>query len=397
MDEKVAMETEIEPEEQEEPQDSLLVLSELQYKMQTSFFSASEKTDAKSEMLKLIKDSAMAPFYSYICEAMGWKVDEKLLGEMKKTNEETMKKMQDTLQDATKNRGETEVRDAKVAIAKHYGTIGDKKETLEKIKEVLEETVGTGQKIDLVFVIIRLGLAFNDIKLVKEYVTTAKSLVEKGGDWERRNLLKVYEATYLVRIRSFKEATDLFVDSVATFTATALCSYESLVFYTVITSMISLDRLSLRKKVVRSPEILQVVQDMPKVQTLINSLHDCKYADLFSVLVEISNMLKRDRYFAPHCGWWLREMRIVAYSQFLRSYRSVTLGSMAKTFGVGTDFLDKELARFIAAGRLNCKVDQVNKIIETNRPDAKNAQYTEIIAKGDALLARIQKLSIELT
>jgi len=90
-------------------------------------------------------------------------------------------------------------------------------------------------------------------------------------------------------------------------------------------------------------------------------------------------------------------MRIVTYSQFLRSYRSVTLSSMATTFGVGIEFLDKELSRFISAGRLNCKVDAVNRVVETNRPDAKNSQYAEIISKGDALLSRIQKLSIELT
>jgi len=32
---------------------------------------------------------------------------------------------------------------------------------------------------------------------------------------------------------------------------------------------------------------------------------------------------------------------------------------MAAAFGVGADFLDKELSRFIAAGRLNCKIDKV--------------------------------------
>jgi hypothetical protein len=35
----------------------------------------------------------------------------------------------------------------------------------------------------------------------------------------------------------------------------------------------------------------------------------------------------------------------------------------------------RELARFIFAGRLNCVVDKVAGIVETNRPDNKNAQY----------------------
>jgi len=89
----------------------------------------------------------------------------------------------------------------------------------------------------------------------------------------------------------------------------------------------------------------------------------------------------------------MREIRIVAYNQFLKSYRSVTLASMAQSFGVTHSYLDSELSRFIAAGRLNCKIDKVGGIVETNRPDARNTQYQEVIKHGDLLLNRIQKLA----
>eukprot|EP01034_Spumella_vulgaris_P034729 gene34729-42837_t len=54
--------------------------------------------------------------------------------------------------------------------------------------------------------------------------------------------------------------------------------------------------------------------------------------------------------------------------------------------------LDSELSRFIAAGRISAKIDKVGDIIETKRPDAKNAQYQQVIKKGDVLLNSIQKL-----
>lgn len=396
-DEKVSMEVDDVIEESEEPQDSLLVLAEHQYAMQCKSFTEKEKADAKEETMKLIKEKDMAPYYEYISKVMGWTVDSKYLTELKAKNESELKKLDAKIADAEKNLGETEVREGQVAKATFFARIGDKEVALKELKETLGKTVGTGQKIDLVFMIIRIGLAFNNTKLVQEYITQAKDFVEKGGDWERRNLLKVYEATYLVRVRRFKDAAALFNESVATFTCSAMYSYEKMVVYTVVSSIITLDRISFRKKVVRSPEILQIVTELTDVQTLIQSLYNCKYKELFAILVKISDLLQRDRYFAPHAGWWLREMRIVAYSQFLCSYRSVTLASMAETFGTSIEFLDKELARFIAAGRINCKVDQVNLVVETNRPDAKNVQYAAIISKGDALLNRIQKLSIELT
>ena len=61
--------------------------------------------------------------------------------------------------------------------------------------------------------------------------------------------------------------------------------------------------------------------------------------------------------------------------QFLESYKSVTIDSMASAFDVSPAFLDQEVADFIVAGRLNAKIDKVFGIIETNRPDHKNALY----------------------
>jgi 26S proteasome regulatory subunit N7 len=68
------------------------------------------------------------------------------------------------------------------------------------------------------------------------------------------------------------------------------------------------------------------------------------------------------------------------------------LSSMAASFGISVPLLDKELSRFIAAGRLNAKIDKVGDIVETRRPDKKNSQYHDVIKKGDALLNHVQKL-----
>ena len=73
-------------------------------------------------------------------------------------------------------------------------------------------------------------------------------------------------------------------------------------------------------------------------------------------------------------------------------YCSVMLTSMAASFGVSTSFLDAELSKFISSGRINAKIDKVGDIIETSRPDKKNAQYQDVIKKGDLLLNQIQKL-----
>ena len=110
-------------------------------------------------------------------------------------------------------------------------------------------------------------------------------------------------------------------------------------------------------------------------------------------MVEVESILHGDRYFQPHLSFWMRELHILAYKQFLDSYQSVTLQAMANSFGVSIDFVDHHASRFIAAGRLSAKIDKYGGVILTNRPDLKNAQYRETIQKGDLLLNRIQKLA----
>jgi 26S proteasome regulatory subunit N7 len=83
----------------------------------------------------------------------------------------------------------------------------------------------------------------------------------------------------------------------------------------------------------------------------------------------------------------------VVYSQFLESYKTVKLQSMANEFGVSTRFMDQELSALISARRLPCKIDKVAGVIETDLTNFRNNSYKATLKRGDHLLNQIQKLS----
>ena len=332
-------------------------------------------------------------FNDKVCETLKWSFDEKTFNKMKEKNEEKLKEFDFTIEDAEKNLGEMEVREANLAKAEYYSLIGDKENALLAFRKTYDKTVSLGHRLDLLFHIIRIGLFYLDHKLIAANIDKAKELIEEGGDWDRRNRLRVYQGFYCITIRDFNQASSLFLDTISTFTCYELCDYKTFVAYTVICAMIALPRVELRKNVIKGSEILEVLHGNQELREYLFSLYDCNYGKFFEKLCWIEHFMKLDRLFQPHYHYYIREMRILAYNQLLESYRSLELQYMANAFGVTVSFIDQELARFIAAGRLHCKVDKVNGIVETNRPDAKNHQYQSCIKHGDMLLNRIQKLS----
>ncbi|ETW28623.1 hypothetical protein PFFCH_03994 [Plasmodium falciparum FCH/4] len=91
-----------------------------------------------------------------------------------------------------------------------------------------------GMKLDILLTMIRICIFYNDVKNLKKYLEQARTQMEKGGDWERKNKLKIYEALNYIMIRNFAEASKILIDAASTFTATEIISYEKIIFYVVI-------------------------------------------------------------------------------------------------------------------------------------------------------------------
>eukprot|EP01095_Lingulamoeba_sp_RSL-Kostka_P010437 TRINITY_DN3752_c0_g2_i7.p1 TRINITY_DN3752_c0_g2~~TRINITY_DN3752_c0_g2_i7.p1 ORF type:complete len:383 (+),score=122.01 TRINITY_DN3752_c0_g2_i7:96-1244(+) len=352
-----------------------------------------DSVQIQEQIMEHVKENNMAPYYQYLCEQLKWNIDEELYNNMKSENEKKLQEIKERTIDAEENLGETEVRLAFLARAEYLSMIGDKKESVKAYRETAEKTVPLGQRMDIMFALIRIGFFFEDYDLISRNIEKAKSAIEEGGDWDRKNRLKVYEACYCMSTRNFSRAATLFLDTISTFTSYELFDYKKLIGYTVIMSLVALDRPSLKSKTIDAPEILSVIRDIPHLSQYLNSFYDSEYDSFFLSLAEIYDTIKNDKFLSKHADFYSKEMRIKAYTQLLESYKSVQIQSMAEAFGVSETFIDRELSRFIAGNRLHCKIDKVSGIVETTRPDNLNSQYQNTIRQGDLLLNRVQKLS----
>jgi 26S proteasome regulatory subunit N7 len=389
-----------EEDDKEVTQDVVLQLAELRFALRLDKeddVDDDETAANRKAFLELVRENSMVDAYKSACEAQYLHMDESVLTAIEAARDEAAAKIDEERKAALKQEGETEVYECDLRKARHSGLSADLQSGLDAYEGV--EKLTSGKSIDRYLAMLRLCLAQGNDRLYLKYSESVAKLIDKAGDWDRRNRFRVYNGVHNFRVRKFADAAENFLSAIATFTAAEMFNYKRLVKYTIISAVVSLPRGDIKHKIIDSADIRQVIHDddMADIRELVDALYQCRYRDLMRSLVEVMSFVRSDIHLSTHANYFMRQMRIRSYSQFLRSYLSVQLSSMAKEFGLSEEFLDNELSALIASGRLDCKMDKVKGVIEMKREASKSHKYAEAIRRGDILLNRVQRLSRVIT
>lgn len=88
-----------------------------------------------------------------------------------------------------------------------------------------------------------------------------------------------------------------------------------------------------------------MLHEIPHLEDYLKSLYNGEYAKFFVSLAALeTTTMKQSWVLFPHYRYYVREMRIRAYAQLLESYRSLTMQSMAQSFGVSEEFIDRYMS-----------------------------------------------------
>ncbi|ORY75465.1 26S proteasome subunit RPN7-domain-containing protein [Protomyces lactucae-debilis] len=353
---------------------------------------------ANKQLQDAIAAEDAAPLYKHVYQelslpGLGGKFDQSTYDAMAEKNKAKLAEFDEAYQKCKEEEGDMEMLAVLRNKAEYLAKICDHTAAKEAYKEVYAQTATAGSKIDLCFARLRLSLFFNDVQTTTSVLAETATLIEKGGDWDRRNRLKAYRGVFELSRRQFSEAAGVLLDTLSTFTSTELCSYADVVRYALTAGLIALPRTEIKSKIMDAPEVLALQADMPDLVSCVNSLYLCDYKTFFTALGSVQQSMLADRYLCAHAQFYVLALRIKAYNQLLSSYSSLSLTSMASSFGVSVEWLDADLARFIRAGKIQAVIDRVNGIVETRSGQAggKSVLYEQVIREGDKLLNKLQK------
>eukprot|EP00924_Labyrinthula_sp_SR-Ha-C_P004018 snap_masked-scaffold_3-processed-gene-11.19-mRNA-1 protein AED:0.06 eAED:0.10 QI:0/-1/0/1/-1/1/1/0/400 len=387
-----------------QPLDIPLQASQLYFTLKKQLtYSAAHRTSLLKELHSLLVENNLYTF-AVLCQTKFLDLPAMNLEEMKTENGETLKNLKSSLKDAEDNLGDIEVVDASMKVAKFMHETADIKEALEEYNKLQKlKGLSSGQKIDIELKKILLGLFWKDFDLLKSSVEETESLLETGGDWERRNKFFVYKGFFCMMRRKFEVAAECFQKTLSTFSCTELCSYPKFILYSVVCNYLCLNRVDFKKKIIQSSEVQSVfdskeIKDIlgPKakhfeIKEFVHSLQDTNYSLFMFCILNIHIFVQSDMYLNKHATYWMKEMRVKAYNQYLQSYKTVTLELMSYDFNISQKLLDKELSMFISQNRIQAKIDLTQAVVESQQTE--NLNYQKIIKQGDLLLNKVQLLS----
>ncbi|CAG9858221.1 unnamed protein product [Phyllotreta striolata] len=352
-----------------------------------------EDCKLRQQLLSIIYAEDMGPYFQIVCNDLKWDMDVEKHQQMTDRNETVLCEIDKEIEESLKDLGVTEMRELYLKKANYLCKIGDKENALKALGQAYDSTIALKNKLENIYHCIRIGLFFMDTSLVRRNLQRAESMIEQGADWHSRNCFKIYKALYSLTTRDFKTASHLLVNSISTFICTELLSFDLFISYTLLSAVLTLPRSELKSELIQNADMLQALYDAPVLKDYMFSLYDCDYKVFFSKLADVEVLMKRDMLLHPHYQHYVREMKIKAYDQLLSTYISVNISYMGEQFGVSEEYIEDELSKLIAAGRLNYKIDKISGKIVNERRDSQMEIFKAVIKHGDIVLNRIHKLS----
>lgn len=271
-------------------------------------------------------------------------------------------------------------------ICEFYAQIMDE-ENFEKLsKDLIERDPSSSLKMDVYMCKIRMAIIKENRNGLVTNIELANHIAETSSDWDRKNRFKVYSGLFYLIKAEFRQAADQFHGCLASFEASELLEFDTVIFYLVFCSLLAYSRTELNAKILKNSEVNKCKQYLP----LVDCLYQCKYDEYFRRIINFIDLMDKDYFLLPFREHFCKEMKIKGYNQLLISYQSFHLQRMAEIYKVDRDYIEEDLRNFINEGRLNCLIDKIDDVIRANNTDGSRG-YRDELNKGEEILRNIKK------
>lgn len=348
--------------------------------LKTADQSKKHKENLRNHLLKTLNINT----YRYAIESGILEDNQQDLKSMNAKIEEALTKMEKDKEVDLDN--EAQITEIDKKICELYAQICDHDKFAKLSLELIEKDPSVSLKLDILMCKIRTAIIFEKRAELVRYVEEASFIFQSSSDWDRKNRFKVYLGLFHLIKAEFNEAAVYFSNALSSFDATELITFDSLILYTVFTSLLTFNRDDLRVKLIENSE----VRKCKELVELPECFFECYYSEILRKLLLFLEHCEKDLFLAPFKDYFCKEMKIKMYFQLLVSYQSLQLARMASFFNIETSHLEEDLRCFIAEGRISCVIDRIDGVVRMKNAK-KEEDLNAFFAHGSKVLREIKK------
>ena len=300
----------------------------------------------EQQLLQLVTEHSMAPYYRELCMYFGRNIDESLYNSLKSANDKEIQERKEVIEEKKKNGSEDDVLDLLMSLVDfisfldiqghYYYEIGDKSNAVDTYKSCLEYKMSLNLKMDIWMYILDVYLFHQSQIEFGQTLKIVQKMVDENGDWDHRNRLNVFFLFYYYYIQiylgvygmmngDYEKVANLYAKAIPTFTTFSVFSFNDLIRYAIVTGIMHLSRSSIKQYLVSVSDVEIALFEMPVLKQLLYSFDECRYHDFFLSLLDLEGILLSDPYLRPNASKIIGVLRLKAYQQFLDSFKWYSL------------------------------------------------------------------------
>eukprot|EP00494_Astrolonche_serrata_P023107 UN23364 len=291
---------------------------------------------------------------------------------------------------------------AYIELANAFETQGKFAEAFQKYMEAQEYAESHRYQIELKVRICQAAILASNFIQVKHQATHCLESMEYRMTLKKHEdgILCVCLAIYYLNRRMYPEAAQWFYRnncvSLEKYLSNII-SDEDIGLYGALTNIIYCNRGQFESRVIRNKIFQGYLAKSPKARNLVNSYHQCRYADVTKALAALDVDVRIDMYLKEQASDILSAVRGKAMVQFFSPFSAMGMGKMAEKFGVSEEDLEKELVTCISAGHIHAKIDSHNKVVFAIDKDEEEELFDEIKKMGDEWKQQTQAMLLRMS
>ncbi|KAL0473426.1 COP9 signalosome subunit 1 [Neurospora intermedia] len=329
-------------------------------------------------------------------------LDKTWMESKEKENRDTTAHLQAELQSYKNNMIKESIRMGTEDLGKHFQSIGDVEAAMDSFWKMRTEVSSTEQLVDIGKLLVRVAIERRDWKSIGSHL---KPLNMVNDSDPKAKALKTYSkiANGIAALgqERYKEAAFCFVEAssgVPPEIYNQIASPNDVAIYGGLLALATMDRHELQANLLDNDSFREFLQREPHIRRAITQFVNGRYAACIEILESYRPDYLLDIYLQKHVPKLYADIRTKSIVQYLKPFSCVRLDTMQKAFNGPGPSIEDELFTMIKDGKLNARIDAINKSITPISTDSRQQMQSKALQTLEnyekQALDRIRRMNI---